>query len=434
MEIKNPFSKSDNITFKGLWIGFLVLILMLPISQVNSLVHERQGRQTETAKDVSQKWASNQTVTGPVLVVPYFEYAADLKTKYKRSAYFLPDQLNIETKVDPEIRHRGIFDVVVYNSLITMKGNFGNISFAGLEIDSSQIIENEIKLQMGLTDFRGISDQIKLSWNEQPKFFGAGVLGNDVISNGVQVTMTKSELKNKNNYIIELKLRGSEYLFFTPFGKVTRVHMTSTWPSPKFAGNFLPSETSTISDKGFEAQWNVLDLNRNYPQVFKDTKYAIQESSFGVDFKQLGDLYVKTDRSIKYAFLFIALTFGLYFIMEIFQKKKVHSSQYILLGLALCLFYLLLLSISEYLLFDKAYAIAALAIVSMVAWYTLSIFKNLKIAGLFTGVIALLYSFIFVLIQLQEKALLIGSISLFVILGIVMYVSRKIDLETKINE
>jgi inner membrane protein len=431
MEFKNPFGPSAQITLRGLWIGFIVLVLMIPTFQVNDLVRERQQRQIEAGTEISRLWSSAQTITGPFIVIPYLQLSADQKNYERKNGYVLPDVLKINTNITPEIRHRSIYDVAVYSSEIELSGSFDHVSIEKLNIDSTKIFWKEISVQTGITDFRGIADPIFIEWNGKAHAMEGGVVANSVIEKGVQAPIKWPEVLSKNTFKLTLRLKGSEQISFVPLGKSTEAKVKSNWKDPSFGGAFLPSVPAVINEDGFEAQWKILELNRNYPQLFKDATFPIAESAFSITFKQLSDLYSKTERSVKYAFLFIALTFAMYFFMELVLKSKVHSIQYVMVGFALCLFYLLLLSISEYLGFDKAYLISTIAIVSMVGLYTSHLFKQKKSAFAFTSIIVLLYSFIYLLIQLQEKALLIGSISLFILLGIVMYFTRNLDWGSK---
>jgi inner membrane protein len=282
---------------------------------------------------------------------------------------------------------------------------------------------------IGLNDFRGIEDQLSLSWNDSSHIFNAGMPDDHIIKNGLHtpVALNDNDLTKSNTFKLQLHLRGSENLSFTPVGKTTDVHFTSAWTNPSFDGSFLPVTTPQITEKGFSAEWKVQHLNRNYPQCWKDGNYNIADSRFGITLLQPVDSYSKTMRSVKYAILFIALTFGLYFFLEILQKRTVHPIQYVLVGLALSIFYTLLLSISEYIQFNIAYSIAAAATVALITLYTKSVFHKWKIAMLFGVMLTTLYTFIFILLQLQDGALLFGSIGLFIVLAVVMYYSRKIN-------
>lgn len=426
--------QKNRITIRGIMVGFIILLLMIPVLNVSSLVQERSMRQQEVSREISSKWAGRQTINGPVLVLPYLELSPQ-KMMERKLAYFLPDELHVNAEVKPQIRRRSIYEIVVYQSEIKMTGTFGKPDIQHLNLTDDHILWDEAFINLGLTDFRGIEDQIVMTWDGDRKdsvaqrlTFEVGAAGNDFISNGLKVSMPYKQLQHETHaFDLTMRLRGSENLSFLPSGKTTLVNMTSSWPHPSFTGSFLPSDQARISATGFNAHWKILDLNRNFPQAFKDTKYDLNNTAFGVNFLRGSDLYSKTSRSIKYAFLFIALTLALYFFIDIFQKKQVHAFQYVLIGLALCIFYTLLLSISEYINFDLAYLIASTAIILMVTAYTLSVFGSRRIAALFSGVMILLYGFIYVMIQLQDWALLLGSIFLFVVLGLVMYYSKKIN-------
>ena len=225
---------------------------------------------------------------------------------------------------------------------------------------------------------------------------------------------------------MSVELKGSQYLYFIPVGKTTDVTLSSNWQTPSFTGNYLPDERD-ISDSGFSANWNILHLNRNYPQSWIGSKYDVDNSSFGTDMLLPVDNYKKSYRVARYAILFIVFTFMVFFFVEVLNKVFIHPIQYLLVGIALVVFYSLLLAFSEHMLFNIAYLLAALLILILVTGYTAAILKSKKIGGLIFGILVVLYTFIFTIIQLEDYALLIGSIGLFIILGIVMYLSRKID-------
>jgi inner membrane protein len=225
---------------------------------------------------------------------------------------------------------------------------------------------------------------------------------------------------------LELDLKGSEQLFFTPVGKTTVVDLKSSWPTPAFNGTFLP-DTHSVRTDGFDAHWKVLHLNRNYPQVFMDAAYNISYSSFGVDLIMPIDGYQKTTRSVKYAMLIILLTFLVFFFVEITQQKKIHPFNYIIVGFALCLFYTLLLSFSEYMEFSLAYLIATVMTVGAISYFIYYLFKGTRVFVAIGGMLALLYGFMFVLVQLESYALIIGSLGLFVVMCAIMNYTRRID-------
>jgi inner membrane protein len=225
---------------------------------------------------------------------------------------------------------------------------------------------------------------------------------------------------------VSLKIKGSERLYFTPLAGNSSFVMQSKWSNPSFDGNALPTER-TVGDSGFKAKWNFNKASLPFTTVLKRTEINKNNFAFGVAMVQPADQYAKTSRSVKYAILIIGLTFALFFIIELMQKKALHPVQYVLVGLALSIFYTLLLSISEIILFDYAYLIAATATVILIMLYAKGHFNNWATASIFGGILSALYGFIFVLIRLEDTALLVGSIGLFIVLALVMYASRKIN-------
>jgi inner membrane protein len=429
--IIQDFWTRNSLTFRAILVGFLILVLLIPAAFIGNLVHERAGRQKEVQAEVSSKWAGEQTITGPLVVVPYLEKVAGEDKKVviiRKNAVFLPEKLLVNGKIDPQTRYRSIFKITVYDADISLEGDFPALPFSELRIAPGDLLLDEAVICFGLSDFKGIREQVIMDWGQERLPFNAGLPDDAPMPNGLMapIHLDMARAATPTHFSMSLKLKGSEHLFFTPVGKTTEVHLNSPWANPSFDGEFLP-EKKSISGQGFTADWKVLHLNRNYPQAWKDGHFKIMESAFGPRLYQSSDGYAKTERSVKYALLFIMLTFLLYFFIEILQKKRVHPLQYVLVGMALCVFYLLLLSLSEYIGFNGAYAIAATAIIMMVTLYTRTVFRQWKVAVLFGAVLAFLYTVIFILIQLQDWALLFGSIGLFVVLALVMYFSRKLD-------
>jgi inner membrane protein len=423
------FFDRNRTVIKGFLIGILILIMLIPAAFTQELVRERQQRQQEVVSEVSSKWAGAQTIAGPLLVVPYKFYEKDKDGKvfeYRRNIYLLPEQLAIHGKIDPEVRHRSLYDVTLYRSTISLEGAFGSLPLEKLRIAPESTLWNEAHLLLGLNDARGLEEEVKLNLNDQPLTLEAGLPENTALQQGLSTPLSLDSTK-PSHFNLTIKLKGSERLFFTPVGKTTEVTLSSSWKDPAFDGQYLPTNTADVSDSGFNAKWKILQVSRNYPQYWIDGNYDLEKSSFGVKLIQPADGYAKTERSVKYALLFIALTFTVFFFMEILQKRQIHPLQYLLVGFALCIFYTLLLSISEYTGFNPAYFIAASATVCLIGLYVWSIFRKGQIALGFALALGVLYSYIFILIQLQDYALLFGSIGLFVILAILMFCSRKID-------
>jgi inner membrane protein len=226
---------------------------------------------------------------------------------------------------------------------------------------------------------------------------------------------------------LKLNIKGSEQIRFIPIGKQTEAHITSNWKTANFFGEFLPYNGDKITEKGFDAKWNILDINRPFPQQYFNNLPDLRDFAFGVNFKIPVDQYQQSERSAKYGFLVIGLTFLIFFLIQTLSKIDIHPFQYLMIGLALTMFYTLLVSISEHSTFLKAYLIAGVSVIALITLYSKSILKTYKFP-IFIGLsLTALYTFIYVIIQLENYALLVGSIGLFLILAIVMYVSRKID-------
>lgn len=424
-----------NLLFKTTVIVVIGLLLLIPAAMIEGLIQEREGRQQDAVLEVSSKWGLEQTLTGPVLSIPYYKYSkrisnkdsAEMIVQIKEYMHFLPDHLIVAGNIQPEKRYRGIYEIVVYNSNIKFSGSFSAIDFKKFDIPLKDIMFDKASVSVGIDDLKGIEKQIDLNWNNQSISFNPGTVSNDIFSSGINADV---DIKIDDNTVYDfdfsLDLKGSQLLHFIPVGKVTDINLTSKWLSPSFNGAFLP-DSRNVDKNGFSAHWNILHLNRNFPQSWTGSQYSVKESAFGVDLLVPVDNYQKTTRTIKYAILFIALTFMVFFFVEILNKKFIHPIQYILVGFALIIFFSLLLALTEHIKFNYAFIVSAIATLALVTAYVKAILKSNNLTFLITGVLAILYTFIFVIIQLQDFALLIGSIGLFIILGIVMYFSRKID-------
>ena len=426
----NDWMKSS-ITIRVLSIGFMILILLIPTSMIESLIKERQYRSDDAIREVSSVWGEIQTITGPVVTIPYIKYYVnENKEVYSQTEYahFLPEKLNIKGTIEPEKRHRGIYDVVVYTTKINFNGSFNNIDFSEWKIKEKDILWDEAYIAIGISDMRGIKDAIDLKWDKDIFSFNPGLESNDVISNGVstRIKIQQSDNAIENSFSFSLNLRGSEELYFIPLGKTTNVELKAPWSDPKFQGAYLP-ESHNVTDKDFTAHWQLLHLNRNYPQKWLQNQYNVSNSAFGVSLIVPVDHYLKSERSAKYAIMIITFTFLIFFFVEVLNKIRIHPMQYLLVGLALIIFYTLLLSISEHLSFNLAYLISGVATISMVTIYSKSIYNNIKQTAITGLTLVILYGFIFITLQLQDYALLMGSVGLFVVMAIIMYLSRQIN-------
>jgi inner membrane protein len=429
MDQPSSFFDRHRILIKGFLIGFLTLLMLIPTVLIDHLVSERAERRRQVVQEVSSKWASEQTVTGPVLLVPYAETGKTSDGKQvtiRKVAHFLPEQLRINGQALPEVRKRSLYQVMLYRSSLQLEGSFAALPLQSLYLAPVQMYWNEARLALGITDALGLEEEVAFKWNDTAGKMEAGIPENGALRQGLSIPITINPVAS-NSFSLSLKLRGSENLYFTPVGKTTDVTLRSPWQHPAFDGSYLPSNTADVSKDGFNAHWRILATSRSYPQAWKEGQFDFQPSSFGVRLIQPADGYVKTSRSVKYAILFIALTFAIFFFLELLQKRQVHPIQYLLVGFTLCIFYTLLLSISEYTGFNIAYGIASAAIVSLISLYVWGVFHSAKTALGFTAALSGLYGYIYILIQLEDYSLLCGSIGLFVIVAILMYASRKVD-------
>ncbi|HAY12496.1 MAG: Inner membrane CreD family protein [Candidatus Falkowbacteria bacterium GW2011_GWC2_38_22] len=444
----------SSLSIKLFVIGFLIAILMIPIGMIAFLANERENRQAEAFREVSGKWGNEQTITGPILSVPYKDKVERNTAEGKvidetiRFAHFLPEELDIKGMIEPERRKRGIYEVAVYNAKLEINGKFLAPDFSKWDIAKENILYNQAFVTMGIPDTRGIKENLELEWGNKKQAFNPGVKSSDVVAMGVSTDIDLSQDgAASHNFKITLSLNGSRDIYFAPLGRTTQVELSSGWSDPSFQGAFLP-ENHTINEAGFTAVWKVLELNRSFPQKFLgsigafDTMSepiytekmpamsqagAINQSNFGVRLLVVADEYQETVRALKYAIMLLALTFLVLFFYEAMRGVRVHPLQYILIGLALALFYLLLLSISEYLGFKGAYILSALTITALITLYSKSIFKAWRPALLEALILVFIYGFIFVILQLEDYSLLVGSLGLLAILSLVMLVSRKID-------
>ncbi|MFT4154265.1 cell envelope integrity protein CreD [Parafilimonas sp.] len=422
----NPVANKTWI--KALVTAGLILIMLIPTVFVYNLVEERQARQEEVKKEVSSKWAGQQNITFAYLYMPY---SATMQSNGKaiaeeKSFLILPENLDVNGTVTAEQRKRSIYSVLLYNSALQVKGNFSITVPEG--IDASAIDWANSKLCFGISDFKGVQQKITATIDNIPCDLSAGLPTNEIDTTGLSASihLTAENLGRDVSFELPLKIKGSDQLHFAPLAGNSRFNITSNWDSPSFDGNVLPAER-ILDNKGFEASWNFNKANLPFNTVLKNFNFRKNDYAFGVSLLQPAGQYAKTMRCVKYALLFIGLTFSLFFIVEIMQQKPFHPVQYVLVGLALVVFYTLLLSISEFLQFDFAYFIASVSTVLLITLYAKGHFKSWKTAGVFAASIGSIYGFIFVLIRLEDTALLAGSIGLFCILALAMYTSRKIN-------
>ena len=445
----------ESVIVKLALIGILTLVLLIPNFWIQDLIAERQARQLEIDNQISNDWSGRQLIAGPVLAIPYTTTITEIandkdKTKSTKEVisiiHILPNQLNIEGKVVPEKLHRGIFETVVYQSEIKVNGDFSEIELKKSGIDPNRILWNKAKLVIGVSDLKGLKNNPEIKvldslYQVEPDFSNDDLFDNN-LSASVDLSGTKSA---KTAFSFILNLKGSKGIDFMHLGKKTQVKVSGNWPDPSYTGRFLP-DNRAFKDGNFSADWNLSYFNRSFPQQWEGDKKIVSAVSdvdtdpnvkqtvddrFGVNFILPVDQYQKTMRTAKYAILIILLTFIALFFMEFLQKRKIHFLQYVLISAAMIVFYTLLLSFGERVGFNLAYLISAIGTIALIGTFVKALMKSIKPALLFVTILSIFYGFVFVIIQLQDLALISGSIALFIVVAVLMYLSAQIEWNKK---
>jgi inner membrane protein len=417
-------------------VGLLALLLQIPIAMIGGLVAERQERRQAAVTEVSSKWGNVQSIIGPVLIVPYTYRSTETSASglqitrtETRNAIFLPEQLRVRGSIDAELRHRGIFSIPVYKVGLTLEGEFTRPSFAELGLEPAGVAWERAQLAIGISDARAIQQESAVTWNGKPVSFLPGTGAFTDGGTGIHAVVGLANGGQRAQFSFPLSLNGSLGVYLTPFAQNTIVELQSNYGHPSFQGNWLPVERS-VSDAAFRAKWSIPFLGRNYPQAWKaevGMRKEIDGSRFGVELVNPVDHYRMAERSVKYAGLFILLTFATLWLIEVLAGVRVHPIQYLLLGGALCLFYLLELSLSEHLGFPLAYTVASFSVVALVAGYSVVVLHHIRRALFVIAVVSLLYAYLYILLMNEDYALLIGSVGLFLILAAIMYATRRVD-------
>ena len=429
MESKSIQQFMNSYSIKMVIVSVLAILLLIPSVLIMEIIQERINLSEGVKKELYAQWGGKQVVAGPVLNVPFSVTEVgenNQQTKERKGvAHFLPETVKTNGILFPEIRQRGIYKVVVYHGTLKLKGTFVQPDVSQLEVPNAKFNWDAAYFTIGISDMRGIKNLPELVVNGRKCTVEPGVADADLFKSGITIKTNSLDIKQALNFEIELALNGSEDLSVEALGKTSEVTMKSEWAQPSFTGGFLPTNRQ-VSEKGFVADWVVTHLNRNFPQQWVDQKYSTHEAKFGVELLIPIDNYQKSMRSVKYAILFIALNFIIFIFIEIKSKIRIHPFQYSLVAFALLIFYALLTSISEQIGFNGAYLISATAVTMLISWYAFSILRDVKSMTWITVLQTSLYLFLFAILQLQDYALLAGSIGLFIILTIIMRASQQV--------
>ena len=432
------------LIFKVFGVTFIGLLLFIPLGMVQSTLGERASRYREAVQSITQTWGGAQRVAGPVLVVPYTYKAEALETQVvsgrrieimvdrekRGEAVFLPERLVVDGNVVPSTRKRGIYTTPVYAAKLAIAGKFAAPSFDFLTLRGLEPLWAQARVCLAISDLRGTQEDLLLKLGGetlalQPgaRFAGMGA--------GVHVPVRLMAGEGRE-FSLELALNGSDGLRFLPLGRQTDVKLTSTWADPSFSGAYLPAERD-VGPEGFKAAWRVSYYGRSFPQQWGEagdtqpSAQTLEDSSFGVNLMEPVNAYRTVERSIKYGVLFITLVFTTFFLVDAVCRLRLNALNYLLVGAALCLFYLGLLALAEFLAFGVAYALAASASTVLIALYARRILRGGRRAWLVGGMLGGVYGYLYFVLQMEDLALLAGTGALFAVLGAVMYATRQLE-------
>ena len=428
-------------------VALLSLMLWIPLTMVDHLVEERSHRQASVVADIAASSSGAQTLFGPVLVVPCTEHWEEIVDSVQngviikeqrarsesRNLYFLPETLSSKISLAVETKQRGLFKVRSYVANDRVEGRF--VLPAGYGSPAPRhggaLVFGTPYLAVAIADMRGVLDAQGVEWNGQRHGFEQGAALPYERATGMHASLDGQAVPEAAvaiPFAFALKLRGLEELNLIPTSKQTQVEALSSWPHPSFQGRFLPdADTQEVGPEGFHATWTVNALATNIQENLYSCRSLDCFDSFGLKLIDPVNVYSMSGRATKYGFLFIGLTFAAIFLFEVGKKTAIHPAQYTLAGLALALFFLLLLSLSEHLAFSLAYAIAALATVGLLGFYLSAVLGNPARGGVAGGLLGGLFAALFGLLQSEDNALMLGSLLLFGLLALAMVATRRLD-------
>jgi inner membrane protein len=438
------FRRLFGTTFKVGLIGLLTLILLIPLAKIESLLHERLERRNAAVAEITATWGRAQELVGPVLVVPYRkqvkvvrqELVAGVRQNIEAletvtaQACFLPADLAVAGTLAPERRYRGIYEAVVYRGDLTLSGHFTKPDFTEWKVAAADVLWEDATITLAITDLRGIQEELTLKLGDRtlPLLPGCRLAG---FGSGVSARLGKEAgAAERLPFELALSLNGSSGIRVAPLGQRTEAKLQSPWPDPSFTGAFLPA-TRTVSAKGFEAAWQVFHYGRAFPQQWNDEsrpdRDLLKQSLFGVELISPVDHYRLVERAIKYGILFVVLAFTAFFLFEVLTKRRIHPFQYTLVGVALCLFYLALLALSEVVGFGPAYLAGAAAATLLVGFYCAGFLGGAGRGLLVSAGLAAVYGFLYIVLMLQDYSLVAGTVGLFAVLFLLMLATRRVD-------
>lgn len=430
----------------------LVLIMSIPMSLIMGIINDRIYYQQVAIESVAASSSDEQLIIGPIIAIPYtetvsfYENGKPVTHNNEYIHYILPKTLDVEAKVDVSPRHIGIYQTQIYQSELQFKGSFNQQFLANLKNKSSNIELYDPYIFVVISDTRGIMQIPQMNLNQTTINFEPGIKRNGLLRgnqpSGIHIPLLIQQLENNQlDFDFSVQLQGMNRLAVVPVGQSSNYQLTANWPHPNFLGFSLPIKHQ-ISEQGFVAKWqsswyanninNLFDrdvmLNsNNYQDRICGSSIMNCMPTFSTSFIEPINQYQLTERSVKYDILFTVLIFVCFFIFEILKQIKIHPVQYLLVGMALAIFYLLLLAFSEYIDFFYAYFIGAIACSLLIGFYLSAVLKSIKWSGGFTLFLLSLYACLYLVMISDGNSLIFGTILLFIILGGIMILTRNID-------
>jgi inner membrane protein len=430
------------LLFKILAVLALTLIICVPLALIQETIRERIAFRAEAVESIANDSVREQTVMGPVLVVRYndeFDEQEETRVVTRQHLVF-PRELAINGSIETDRRYRGIHKVLVYSGQHKITGDFVLPAMADLPRHSvkSRITFGKAFVALGIEDVRGIRNIPQIDWGGKKFEFQQGT-GLTKLTSGLHAGLDLATLEPGApvRFAFDLGLDGIERQHFTPVGKNNKVTLKSNWPHPQFGGRFLPTPRDrTINQDGFAATWNISSLSTGAQQQLINLEHAPAVDRpgvlagldrFSVGFIEPVNVYSLSERATKYGLLFIALTFAAFFVFEILKRLPIHPVQYLLVGLALVLFFLLLVSLSEHIHFAIAYLIASIGCIVLIGFYLANVLHDWRRGIGFGCALTMLYGALYGLLISENNALVLGSLLLFAVLAAVMVATRKVD-------
>ena len=427
-------------------ICVLIGLLHIPLSMTRGVLKERRSYQTDATEAIAGGWGGPQLIIGPILAVPYAYKANVIRSKVvagkvvqveemeltEVTAYFLPDTLTVNATAVPEVRHRGIYETVVYVAQAKLAGEFAP-DFVAAGIDADRIDWDKARVYFGVSDLRGLRSvgALKTDQNTSAAFESADGIPDAFLPLVAKVSGVAAGAKL--TFTMDVAVQGSRRLDIAPVGKMTSATLESAWSDPSFVGYSLPV-TRRVGAGSFRAEWQSSHFSRGFPQSWTsrlvvpgEVTKKIEAASFGVRFAQPVDSYSMVERAQKYGVLFFVLIFTVFFLFEITAALRIHPLQYALVGVALCLFFIGFLALSEFWPTGGAYAAAAGACTSMVSLYAWSFLKTGWRTLVIGGGLGATYGYLYFVLRSQDYALIAGTVALFAALGLVMFCTRRVN-------